>query len=53
MDNTNVKYWEIKHYLNIASQNNYIVFLIEPRTPHKFNAQKLYGKVKINKLEIS
>ncbi len=43
IDNTNVKYWEIKPYVTIASKYNYIVLVIEPRTTHKFNPEQLFG----------
>ncbi|CAF0832403.1 unnamed protein product [Brachionus calyciflorus] len=42
VDNTNIKYWEFKPYLSIAKEFNYIVLLIEPRTPHKFDLEKLF-----------
>jgi hypothetical protein len=37
IDNTNLLYWEIKNYLNIAKNFDYIVILIEPRTAKKFD----------------
>jgi hypothetical protein len=40
-DNTNILYWELKNYLKIAKDYNYIVLIIEPRTSHKFNAEIL------------
>lgn len=43
IDNTNVKLWEVKRYLEIAVQNNYSVVLIEPRTPWKFDSKSLKG----------
>ena len=42
IDNTNVKYWEIKPYLTIAKNFNYMVLVIEPRTSHKFDLEKLF-----------
>lgn len=41
-DNTNITYWELKPYLDIARKFNYIILIIEPRTPHKFDVDKLF-----------
>lgn len=46
-DNTNIKFWEIKPYLDIAKEFNYLVLIIEPRTAHKFDVEKLFCKFKI------
>ena len=43
IDNTNVTYWEVKNYLTIAKEYDYLVFLVEPQTPFKFDVDKLYG----------
>lgn len=45
IDNTNIKYWEIKKYLEIARLFDYIAILIEPKTAHKFDVNKLVGKI--------
>jgi hypothetical protein len=47
-DNTNITYWEVKNYLKIAKDFNYVAFVIEPRTPHKFNPEILAGLFSIN-----
>jgi ABC-type oligopeptide transport system ATPase subunit len=44
IDNTNIKYWEVNKYLSIARSHNYIVILIEPKTAHKFDVEKLASK---------
>jgi len=44
IDNTNVKYWEMKPYLEIASAHNYSVVLVEPRTPWKFIPAELMNR---------
>ncbi len=43
-DNTNIAYWEVKNYLHIAKNHKYIVLIVEPRTPHKFNPEILVSK---------
>jgi hypothetical protein len=40
-DNTNITYWEVKSYLKIATDYNYIALVIEPRTSHKFDPEIL------------
>ncbi|RNA40083.1 2 -3 -cyclic-nucleotide 3 -phosphodiesterase-like, partial [Brachionus plicatilis] len=47
-DNTNIKFWEFNPYLSIAREFNYIVIIIEPRTEHKFDIEKLYQLNKHN-----
>ena len=42
IDNTNVTFWEVNNYVKLAKQFNYIYMLIEPRTGHKFDAEKLF-----------
>ena len=44
VDNTGVKRWELVTYFKIATQNNYAVVLVEPRTPWKFNVRELVKK---------
>lgn len=51
IDNTNVKFWEVKKYLDIARMHHYIVILVEPKTPHKFDSEKLAGML-LKKQEI-
>ena len=45
IDNTNLMHWEIKYYLDLAHQHDYLVLIIEPRTPHKFDIHKLACKL--------
>ncbi len=51
-DNTNVTFWEVKNYLIIARQYDYIVILVEPRTTHKFDPDKLASMFKRQKFNI-
>lgn len=46
IDNTNVLFWEIKPYIEIANQNGYLVILSEPRTEWKFDVNKLVQKTR-------
>jgi 2',3'-cyclic-nucleotide 3'-phosphodiesterase len=46
-DNTNLTLWEVKKYTTVAKENNYIVLLVEPRTPHKFDPDILASKSSI------
>jgi len=41
IDNTGVKKWELVPYFKMASQNNYAVVLVEPKTPWKFHVDEL------------
>ena len=41
IDNTGVKRWELVPYFKVASQNNYAVVLVEPKTPWKFKVNEL------------
>lgn len=41
VDNTNIKYWELKPYIDIGRKFNYLILIIEPRTAHKFDVEKL------------
>ena len=41
IDNTNVKRWEMTYYLDLAFRTNYVVVLVEPQTPWKFDAKEL------------
>ena len=42
IDNTNIRIWEIKPYTIIALKFDYIVLVVEPRTAHKFDPEKLF-----------
>ena len=44
IDNTNVKKWEMKFYLQQANICGYVVILVEPKTPWKFNANELFKR---------
>jgi predicted kinase len=44
VDNTNVKYWELFHYLQVASEKKYYIMTMEPATTWKFNVEKLAQK---------
>ena len=44
VDNTNLKLWEVKKYLEIAETHGYIPILIEPRTRFKFDPYILFSK---------
>jgi len=41
VDNTNIKRWELSAYLNFALKYRYLVLLVEPKTPWKFDLQQL------------
>jgi hypothetical protein len=43
IDNTNVTFWEIKPYVQIADKYDYIIIICEPRTPWKFDLDALSG----------
>lgn len=44
IDNTNVRNWEMKIYLTLAKEYNYIVAVVEPKTPWAKNAEELAMK---------
>ena len=44
IDNTNVMYWEMKPYIQMANQEGYIVILVEPKTPWRLNVEILAQK---------
>jgi len=52
IDNTNVSFWEVNNYVKIAKQFSYIYMLIEPRTEHKFDAEKLFRKLNQSYLQV-
>jgi predicted kinase len=41
IDNTNVQFWEMKPYVELAQKYNYQVKFEEPNTPWKFDAEEL------------
>ena len=44
VDNTGVKKWELVNYFRMAQLHRYTVILLEPRTPWRFNVEKLAEK---------
>lgn len=46
VDNTNVRRWEMKFYLELAHQRDYIVVLVQPKTPWKWNPVELAARNK-------
>jgi len=44
VNNTNVKVWEFKHYVNLAKENGYRVVIMEARTPWAWDAKVLAEK---------
>ena len=44
VDNTGVKKWELLTYFRMAQLHRYTVILLEPRTPWRFNVEKLAEK---------
>ncbi|CAH1249594.1 CNP [Branchiostoma lanceolatum] len=44
VDNTNIRVWEFKYYLEIARRRQYTVVLVEPRTPWKWDVRELGKK---------
>ncbi|XP_077997830.1 2',3'-cyclic-nucleotide 3'-phosphodiesterase-like [Glandiceps talaboti] len=48
IDNTNVRGWEMRYYLDLANQKNYTVVLVEPKTSWKFDAHELARRNKHN-----
>jgi len=44
IDNTNIMKWEIQPYFQMANQGGYVVILVEPKTPWRFNAHILSEK---------
>ncbi|XP_069108210.1 2',3'-cyclic-nucleotide 3'-phosphodiesterase-like [Argopecten irradians] len=41
IDNTNIKRWEMKPYIDMAKAYNYVVIIVEPRTKWRFDAEEL------------
>ena len=41
VDNTNVKFWEMKTYISLAFQHDYHVIIAEPKTPWKSSPKEL------------
>jgi len=46
VDNTNIKRWEMSAYLKMAEKYRYLVILVEPKTPWKFDLQQLVSRNK-------
>ncbi|KAK7111636.1 2',3'-cyclic-nucleotide 3'-phosphodiesterase-like [Littorina saxatilis] len=46
VDNTNVRRWEMKFYLELASHRNYVVIPLQPKTPWRWNAVELADRNK-------
>ena len=46
VDNTNVRRWEMKFYLELASQRDYVVVLVQPKTPWRWNPVELAARNK-------
>jgi len=44
IDNTNVKRWEMAPYYSMAEKFRYLVVLVEPRTPWKFDVEQLVAR---------
>jgi 2',3'-cyclic-nucleotide 3'-phosphodiesterase len=44
LDNTNVTHSEVETYINLAKQYGYVVVLVEPKTPWKFEARQLAAR---------
>lgn len=44
VDNTNLQYWEMDHYMKIANQYKYKIHTMEPNTPWKFSEVTLSKK---------
>lgn len=41
IDNTNIKRWEMKPYIDTAKSNQYVVIVLEPRTKWRYDAEEL------------
>lgn len=48
LDNTNVRHDEVETYMSLAKQHGYVVVLVEPKTPWKFQARELSTRNKHN-----
>lgn len=46
IDNTHVRRWEMKSYLELASHRNYVVVLVLPKTPWRWNPVELAARNK-------
>lgn len=46
IDNTNVMRWEMKAYLELAVMHNYVVVMVTPKTPWRFNPEELSARNK-------
>jgi predicted kinase len=41
IDNTNIQYWEMKNYIQVANQEGYYTIIVEPKTPWRLNPEIL------------
>ena len=48
IDNTNIKLWEMKFYLELAEKFNYVPIQVEPKTPWKKDVAILSKRNKHN-----
>ncbi|KAJ8867418.1 hypothetical protein PR048_031219 [Dryococelus australis] len=44
VDNSSVRKWELDYYLELAMENCYVVVVVEPRTPWKWDPEQLAKK---------
>ena len=44
VDNTNMQMWEMLPYVKLAVQNNYLIEILEPKTPWRFSTRALAQK---------
>lgn len=44
IDNTNVRRWELRFYTELANISGYVVILVQPKTPWKWNAEELAAR---------
>lgn len=44
IDNTNVRRWELQHYVKLAADYSYTVLIVEPQTPWCFEPSELVQK---------
>lgn len=44
IDNTNVRRWELRFYTELANSSGYVVILVQPKTPWKWNAEELAAR---------
>ncbi|PAA93764.1 hypothetical protein BOX15_Mlig005619g1, partial [Macrostomum lignano] len=44
VDNTNVRRWEFQFYVDLATRFGYVLLLVVPKTPWRFDAQQLANR---------